>query len=150
MLLFILAGSLISQPILDTEMSSQDRKKTGVYKLTEKEKSALYTWIENSYVKRDVPLQAEPVHGMLQENLRSGTYIRLSNNSLWNIHPDDVPITQGWITPVDITVTQTGDSEYPYKLTNTLSGSSVRAKKVENLPPAPPLKTTQPPIPESH
>lgn len=139
MLYILIAGSLVSQSILDNEMNLQERKKTGVYKLSAKEKTALYAWIEAGYVKRETPLAvAEADQSVLEENLRSGSYIRLSNNTLWNIHPDDVPVTQGWITPVDITVSPNDDPQYPFKLTNTLSGSSVRAKKVTSLPPVPP------------
>ncbi len=135
MLVLLAFSSLISQTTLDLEMSPQEKKKTGVYKLSEKEKSTLHNWIDNHYAKRDEPLEsAAQEKGTLQENLNSGSYIRLSDNSLWNIHPKDVSITQGWITPVDILVSQSGDPNYPYKLTNSLTGSSVRARKAESVP----------------
>jgi hypothetical protein len=111
------------------DMTPQEKKQTGVYKLSDKEQAALQIWIENNYAKRDKPLHSSGEGGLLQENLKNGQYIRLSNGSLWAIHPKDVPITQGWITPVQIVVTSTGDAEYSYKLTNSLTGSAVRAKK---------------------
>ena len=72
---------------------------------------------------------------LLQENLKNGSYIRLSDGSLWNIRPEDTPITQGWITPVEINATPSGDKDYPYTLTNSLTGSSVKARKVQSVPP---------------
>lgn|SRR3990167_3773811 len=71
---------------------------------------------------------------MIQENLRNGSYIRLTDGSLWNIHPEDTPITQGWITPVEIQVSPSNDREYPYTLTNSLTGSSVKARRADSVP----------------
>ena len=134
--LLLAFSSLTSTQPIDHEMSAKDKKHTGVYKLTDKEKASLQEWIDNNYAKREAPLQAPlEEHGTLSENLRSGTYIRLSTGSLWKINPKDVPVTQGWITPVEIKISQSGDREYPIKLTNTLTGSSVRAIKIEELPP---------------
>src|SRR5262245_27696147 len=114
MLLFLLAAAstLIGQR-LDYDMSADEKKKTGVTRLSPKEKAALQNWIDAHYEKRSQPLQQTAEEGaMLQENLKSGQYVRLTNGSLWNIHPQDTSITQAWITPVDITVTQSGDPNY--------------------------------------
>ena len=75
-------------------------------------------------------------NAVISENLYNGRYIRLSDQSTWEINPDDTPLTQGWITPVEIVVSQSGDPQYPYKLTNSLTGSSVKAQKVSKLPKA--------------
>lgn len=126
--------SMLAAQTLDFEMTPQERKKTGVSKLSEKEKGALQDWIDRHYTKRSEPIQKEMDHqSYLSENLKSGNYIRLANGSLWKIHPKDVPITQGWISAVNILITQSTDSEYPYKLTNSLTGSSVRAQQVNEV-----------------
>lgn len=135
---------LIALPILlmalepmDLEMTPQDKKKTGVFKLSKKEKASLQGWIDNNYEKRSQPLTTPPPKTPkpnLSENLYNGSYIRLSDNTLWNIRPQDTPITQGWITPVEIVVTPSQDQKYPYRLTNSLTGSSVLAKKATQLP----------------
>ncbi len=126
----LLAISLIAAQSIDYEMSAAERKQTGIGKLTEKEKAELQNWVDNHYSKRVEPLQQKPAgQGTIQENLKNGRYIRLSDGTLWSIHPQDTPITQSWITPVEILVTQSGDPAYPYKLTNSLTGSSVRAQK---------------------
>lgn len=122
---------LLAAEALDFDMNSQERKKTGVSKLSDKEKAALQQWIDNNYIKRAHPLQTAEMKGRTQisENLLNGRQIRLTDGSLWNIRPKDVPITQSWITPVDILVTQSGDPDFPFKLTNSLTGSSVFAQK---------------------
>lgn len=135
--LILAFSSLTSTQPIDQEMSPKEKKQTGLHKLTEKEKTQLQEWIDNHYAKRETPLETPAEeHGMLSENLHSGSYIRLSTGTLWKINPKDVPITQGWITPVDIRIAQSGDAEYPYKLTNTLTGSSVKAQKASAIPPS--------------
>lgn len=156
MLAIIIAMShVVGAQALDYDMSAQERKQTGVFRLSDKEKAALQTWIDTHYEKRSQPIAQEAAQqqkSMLQENLRSGRYLRLADGSLWSIHPSDTNIALGWITPVDIIITQSGDSAYPYKLTNSLTGSSIRAKKVQELPkvapPAPaPTNPTTPAAP---
>lgn len=128
------ASSILGAEALDFDMSAQERKQTGVYKLTSKEKASLQKWIDAHYEKREEPLASNmrEKHAVLSENLRSGRYIRLSDGTLWEVSPNDTTISQGWITPVEIIVTQSTNSAYPYKLTNSLSGSSVSARKAEN------------------
>ena len=132
----MIALLLLATELLDFEMTPDDKKQTGVYKLSDKQKSRLQHWIDNHYAKRDTPL-AQPAppakRPVLSENLQNGKYIRLSDDSLWAIAPQDVPLTQSWITPVEILVVKTNDPTYPYKLTNSLTGSSVRAQKVEKI-----------------
>lgn len=72
---------------------------------------------------------------IVSEVLQSGHYLRLSDGSLWNIRSQDTPLSHSWITAVEIIITPSGDPEYPFKLTNSLTGSSVLAKKVEKIPP---------------
>ncbi len=132
MFAIFLASALVAAAAIDFDMNADEKKQTGLYKLNDKEKTALQSWIDNHYTKRSQPVQqAIQEKGTLQENLKSGSVIRLSDGSLWNIHPKDTPITQSWITPAEIVVSQSGDPTYPYKLTNSLTGSSVRAQKAQ-------------------
>jgi len=125
MYLFLIATVLAA---FDSAMSVNEMKQTGVAKLSVQEKMALETWIETHYSKKMVA-QASKQAPTLQENLKNGHFIRLSDNSLWEISPADTPITQGWITPVEIKVASSTDPTYPYTLTNSLTGSSVKARK---------------------
>lgn len=133
---WILSFFLLGTQALDFDMSRDEQKKTGVYKLSEKQKRELQSWIDTHYAKREQPTQSNysQDNPTLQENLQSGRYLRLSDQSLWEIDRNDTPLTQGWITPVEIIVSQSGDSRYPYKLTNSLTGSSVKARKAGSVP----------------
>lgn len=112
---------------LSADMTPQEIEQTGLSKLSFEEHTALQSWIDERYKRRaQVKKKAGPI---LQENLQNGRYIGLSDRSIWEIHPADTPITQGWITPVEIKAAPSGDAKYPYTLTNSLTGSSVKAKR---------------------
>jgi hypothetical protein len=142
MLSLLVALRLFAVEMLDTDMSSEDKKKTGVYKLNTQEKAALQQWIDLHYQKRTTPEEknANKVtgkHPSLDQNLLNGKYVHLNDGSLWNIRPEDVPIVQGWITEVEIVVSQSTNPFFPYKLTNSVTGSTVLARKVDKLPEPP-------------
>ncbi|PIS01920.1 MAG: hypothetical protein COT85_07175 [Chlamydiae bacterium CG10_big_fil_rev_8_21_14_0_10_42_34] len=118
----------------DSTMSPQEIKKTGTHKLSAKEKRALGEWIDKNYSKNEIAARKKQPP-ILQENLKNGHYIRLSDNSLWEINPEDTPITQGWITAVEIKASPSNDPDYPYILTNTLTESTVRARKADTARP---------------
>lgn len=129
---------LLAVQVLDVEMTPAEQKQTGISRLSEKEKGELQSWIDQHYARRAEPLAQKTVpassKAMLQDNFNNGTYLRLSDGSIWNIRPSDIPLSQSWITPVDIHISQSGDPTYPYKLTNSITGSSVLARKVDKLP----------------
>lgn len=143
---FFVAWNILAAEVLDSDMTAQEKKQTGVYKLDDRQKAALQQWIDAHYQKKSEPAVSAPsatsaptVSGVtptLSENLLNGRYIRLSDTTLWNIRPADVPIVQAWITPVEIIVTQSSDPFFPSKLINKLTGSFVLARKVDRLPPA--------------
>jgi hypothetical protein len=123
---WIVAASLLAA--IESEMTPQDVAKTGISKLSGAEKTALQEWIDHHYWKKLKRNKKEP-GPILQENLQNGRFIGLSDHSIWEILPADTPITQSWITAVEIKIEPSSDSDYPYKLTNTLTGSSIKAKK---------------------
>ncbi|HEX2582712.1 MAG TPA: hypothetical protein VHL30_01200 [Chlamydiales bacterium] len=123
---------VLAAAAFDADMSSQEKKNTGIYKLSDQEKTALQEWVDNSYNK-----PSKKNNPSLMENLYNGSYIRLTDNSTWNIRPQDRAIAQGWISQVEIVITPSGNTEYPSKLTNSVSKSSVLAKKVDSLPNSP-------------
>jgi hypothetical protein len=127
----IYLACLLAFEALDFDMTPQEKKKTGVVKLTEKEKAALEHWIENRYAKREAPLN-DPIdkpHPRIEDNLEGGRRIRLSDRSVWVIAPSDLAIAQGWITPVSMIIRRSEDKEFPYLLVNGLTGSFVKAKR---------------------
>lgn len=128
MLHLLMAATLV----FDTAMSTEEQEKTGLAKLNLQERMALREWIEEHYAKKAL-VQNKNSGPILQEVLKGGHFIRLSDNSLWEIDPADTPITQSWITPTEIKIGQSTDSEYPYSLTNSLTGSTVRARKTSKV-----------------
>lgn len=129
MLILLLAAALTT---FDSKMSDEELQTTGISRLSIPERRALEEWIEDHYEQKTVASnkQKDP---QIQENLKNGHFIRLTDNSLWQIDPCDTPITQGWITQVDIHIGKSSDETYPYLLTNSLTGSSVKAKKISRI-----------------
>jgi len=82
-----------------------------------------------SNIEKSTSKAKENPHPVIQESLQNGRYIRLSDNSLWEINPSDRPITQSWITPVEIVAEPSDNTTYPFRLTNTLTKSSVLARR---------------------
>ncbi|MCB1117649.1 MAG: hypothetical protein KDK50_03595 [Chlamydiia bacterium] len=85
---------------------------------------------------------AEPL--AITENLHGGRVLRLSDNSIWEVAPEDINYTQLWVTPFRVKIDYTGNVDYPYTLTNETSQTSVRVRHVdtmspEDLPQEPPM-----------
>jgi hypothetical protein len=133
----LLSFSLFAAAI-DADMTASEKKRTGIHRLKAREKSALQQWVDANYERRSEPLpkRSAPKRAVptIQEVIHNGSYIRLSDNTLWKIHPDDTTIALGWITPVEIIVAPSNDPEYPYTLTNSLTSSTLRAQKVDKIP----------------
>lgn len=125
---------------MDSDMTSQDKQQTGYSKLSPQERAALQNWVDKNYTTKPKGATGSNVMNgkkqgiTLQENLKNGGFIRLSDGTLWEVNPADTPITQGWITPVEMRVETSGDPVFPYKLTNSLTGSVVRVKKAAAAP----------------
>lgn len=132
MIFHLIFNSLLASQVIEMDMDAIDKKNTGIYKLSDQEKTKLNQWIEDRYQKK---ISAAPKNNVLtpptvSEIIRNGQALRLSDNSLWQIHPQDTLISGEWISAAPIQIEKTNDPKYPYKLTNTLTGSSVRAKKI--------------------
>lgn len=114
----------------DIQIESSDRKLTGLYKLTEKEKLALSRWIENHYVLREQPLhtplnQPRPHVAQIQN---MGRHLILSDGSRWDIDPKDAPIALGWFNPEPLILEELPSGKV--KITHSLTGSSIQGNKV--------------------
>ncbi len=114
----------------DIQIETSDRKMTGLYKLTEKEKLALSRWIENHYVLRDLPLKTplnQPRPHVVQiHNL--GRSLVLNDGSHWEIDPKDAPIASGWFNPEPLILEELPNGKT--KLTHSLTGSSIVGTKL--------------------
>jgi hypothetical protein len=130
-LLCFISHPLFAAIILDDVMSQDEQKLTGVAKLNASEKQALEMWLNKNFILRETKQNPKQKEVYLSLNIDNGKRVLLSDNSLYEIAPSDVVTTSAWITPFPIKITQSDDPEYPYKLTNTYSGSSVKAKLIK-------------------
>jgi hypothetical protein len=90
-------------------------------------------------------VKTEKALPVVQESINNGQFIRLSDGTLWEIHPGDRKITQSWITPSEIKVVPSNEPTYPFLLTNSITGSSVLARHAASLPQMAPKTTPIPP-----
>ncbi len=119
---------------LDTHMSPQEHKESGVHKLTPEEKKSLQQWINRNHYVRPGAKRYDKTYPEVSEVIGNGAYVKLSDGSIWQIHPSDRLLTQSWISAAAITVEKNGSSTYGFTLKNNLTGSSVRAEKVSTIP----------------
>ena len=117
----------------DNIMTADEKRKTGINKLNEQEKTALQEWIDTKYRAQPKETTNQTLI-TLQENLMNGQYIKLSDQTLWHIRPEDYSIVQGWVTSVELVISPGTDPFFPIKLTNKVTGSSVFARKIDQLP----------------
>lgn len=142
-LLTIYSHAAYADWTIDELMSSRDKKRTGVAKLTPRQKRALQTWMHKHFIlkgtevaekqKEEDKAQKAAKAAHVTEIIQSGKYLRLSNNSVWEIHPADRATVEGWMTPANILVTTSKNSRYPYLLENEITKTKVLAKKVAPL-----------------
>jgi len=124
------------------EMSEKELRKTGVYKLSPSEKTELKNWILENYNPKERKVKSRSTTSYKQLPSISGVssdgnFIKLEDGTNWQIYPEDKPISSGWLTPAPIKVEYQGEGDYPYNLTNTVTESTVRARKITHIPSGP-------------
>lgn len=120
-----------SEWTFDELMSNREKKKTGIKKLTPKQRQALHQWINTHFeVKESSYTGHLPT---ISEIMHSGKYLKLTDHSFWEISPSDRPIVQGWLTPAKIKIKASSDPEYPFILVNQDTKTEVKAKKIAPL-----------------
>ena len=132
-LALVASSSLQAQQeiILDQVMSREDQKKTGVANLSMKQKVALEAWLNQNFVLKSKE-QTPSVQLSLSINIDNGQRLQLSDDSLWEIAPDDVRTASVWITPFPVKIVPSNDPNYPSMLVNVNTGVSVKARRVSS------------------
>lgn len=125
---------ILSSFFLFDSLTEENAQKMGLSKLSLEEKKALQDWVENNYERKSKKRSQKSKGPILEAVMDAGKYVRLSDGSLWEIAQKDTPVTQSWITPTEIKALFSEEKPFDHTLTNTLSGSWVRAKKAENDP----------------
>lgn len=117
------------QIVLDAVMTKEEQQKTGVDKLSFNQKVALEAWLNKNFILK-AQEKTEEAQLFLSINIDNGKRLQLSDNSIWEIDPNDIPISSVWITPFPVKITPSNDPGYPSLIVNINSGVSVKAKKV--------------------
>ncbi len=123
------------------------QQQMGLYKLTESEKEALHSHVEELLVKAlassnestTQSIKNNPTDNLyigvggkhwIKKNVDSGTYMVLEDDSLWQIDPIDKINAMLWLPVSNITVTKStsGSPGYEYLLVNTDDGEKAHAK----------------------
>lgn len=114
----------------DHAMTDLEQKESGIITLTPSQKQFLEEWINRKCTCNE-PAAAKPSKLYVSEVIEDGQQIRLSDNNLYAIAPSDQPIAALWIGATAIEVTPGEDPDFPLYLTNTLSGSKIKAHRVQ-------------------
>ncbi len=126
--------------LLDEVMSKDVQQQTGVYNLSHLQKAALENWLNANFEVKTSKVKQTTPEVMLSINIEGGRKLQLSDNTLWEIDPNDVSQSSVWITPFPIRIVPSDSAEYPFLLVNKTSGVSVKARKV--IPGLQPMPTT--------
>lgn len=151
----VCSASLSARILLDDVMTQADQRKTGISTLTYQQKFALEEWISRNCTMKNAPKVQTQNQLFLSINIDGGQKIQLSDDSIWQISPDDIPTASTWITPVPIQIVPSNYPDFPSLLVDTQTGNSVKAKKISGtnmgVPtvPAPSTPSTQVPTPPS-
>lgn len=116
---------------LDQIMLPADQKRTGVANLSMEQKYALADWIDQHFIIKS----AEQNRALaISLNINGGTKLLLSDHSLYAISPDDVALASAWLSPSLVDIVSSGDAQYPDRIINKDTGTSVKAKKISASP----------------
>lgn len=133
---------------LDKFMTPEEQKRTGIARLSTSERIALEKWLykwTTDVVRRVVQRQTETSKSItttrsylgvgaghwVSKTLDGGQYVELEDGSLWEISPLDRINTALWLVTEEITVIESSNPFYRYKLINTDSSDSAEAKLIK-------------------
>jgi hypothetical protein len=125
----LFCSQLPAQILLDEVMSRDEQQKTGVAKMSRTQKTALEAWLNKNFALK-AQTEEHVSNLSLSINIDGGKKLELSDNSIWEIAPDDVQKSVVWITPFPVQISPSGDPDYPCLIINTNSGASVRARQI--------------------
>lgn len=83
----------------------------------------------------DDPLLCKKLNGnshWVNKIIDSGNFIRLEDDSLWQVNPIDRIICRLWLYTEEIVVVESQNPTYPYSLINTDDGEKVEAKLISD------------------
>jgi hypothetical protein len=130
--LLLSTSQLSALILLDDVMSRKEQQQTGLDKLTHTEKRALEQWLnKNMLLKTEKEKTYEKQSLYVSEVINLGQQLRLSDNSLFEVAPEDWDRASSWIIAANVVVTRSNDTYYPWQITNPISGLNVKARLLE-------------------
>lgn len=72
----------------------------------------------------------------VQANMEGGKKLLLTDDSLWEVDPNDLFISSLWLSPFHLEISWEGSDPYPYLLINTQSQKKVRARRIGQAHPS--------------
>ncbi len=115
---------------LDDMMSQDEQQKTGVNQLSDDQKRELETWMSDKFILR-TKQTTQVIY--LEQNRNNGAELVMSDGSIYEVYPADRPKATFWMTPVSVTIEESGDPYYPFKITNNLTNVNVKAKQLRSM-----------------
>ncbi len=128
-LFLVLPFLLLGQIILDDVMSPEEQKKTGINRLSYKEKEELEAWLNKNFMPKQKQ-QVQPTTLTLSININDGHQLLLSDGTSWEIDPQDYSVSKDWLAPIPIVIKASNNQQYPRYLVNKTTGIKVRAKQM--------------------
>lgn len=80
--------------------------------------------------KNELITHKENEQPYLSLNIDNGSKLQFSDGTTYIISPDDRIYTIYWITPFPVKFSQSGDEDFPTKITNVNTGTSVQGKLI--------------------
>ena len=123
---------------LNQLMTPEEQMRTGIIKLTKSEREALEQWLSNWTLKvlDEATVSSGQTYASvggghwMSKKIDGGRFIKLEDGSLWEISSIDRINTMLWLVTEEITVIESSNPLYPYKLINNDSGDTAEAKLI--------------------
>lgn len=64
----------------------------------------------------------------ISANIKGGKYLILNDNTVWEIAPEDHETSSSWLGPIELTIQNSQDKNYPVYLINLNNQTKVKAK----------------------
>lgn len=129
LLFLLLTAPLMADVSLDKMMNYQETKETGVHNLSYSQKRALEQWIDDHFEPKAGTMEGDQ-QLYLSLNIDRGAKLEFSDGSTYEIDPEDRLYTAYWITPFPVLLGKSDNPDYPVRITNLKTNTSVNGKKV--------------------
>lgn len=124
----------------DELMTSTEREKTGVAKLSAEELHHLEEWLVSKWNEEsDVVSDSSDVKGEIQliyANFKEGRYFMLKDGSYWETVFSERKKAAHWLRNDEVTISRSGRLDLPYRLNNLRTGEVIVARQIDPKLPA--------------